>query len=204
MWGAYPYGDYIDHASNSQTIGHIAIQYLETDWAFIKRMASNLHAVVFPDLKGKGPRFWFGTPQSRKSITIDHLPSILRMDVDTYRLITENDGSDVSEADYTFCEFESTEAFELGTSVQLKGRPYIITVREVHLDDGVLKFQYTAQPEKSIRQRLVRNLDLIGAAFTGKIIDVTQNTVKIHLDIDKKTGERKKRTGLLIQQMLTV
>ncbi|HBT72968.1 MAG TPA: hypothetical protein DEB37_12180, partial [Lysinibacillus sp.] len=34
----YPHGDYIDHASNSQTIGHIAIQYLETDWAFIKRM----------------------------------------------------------------------------------------------------------------------------------------------------------------------
>lgn len=54
-----------------------------------------------------------------------------------------------------------------------------------------MKFQYTAQPEKSIRQRLVRNLDLIGAAFTGKIIDVTQNTVKIHLDIDKNQGKEK-------------
>ncbi|WP_445477719.1 RHS repeat-associated core domain-containing protein [Lysinibacillus irui] len=189
--GAYPHGDYIDHASNSQAIGHISIQYLETDWAFIKRMASNLHAVVFPDLKGKGPRFWLGTPQSRKSISIDHLPSTLRMDIDTYRLITENDGTDVREIDYTFCEFESTEAYELGTSVQLKGRSYVITAREVCLEGGVLKFQYSAQPEKSIRQRLVRNLDLIGAAFTGKIIDVTQNTVKIHLDIDKKQDKAK-------------
>ncbi|MGE7912651.1 DUF6531 domain-containing protein [Lysinibacillus xylanilyticus] len=188
---AYPNGDYIDQASNGQAIGSIAIQYLETDWEFIKRMASHLHAVVFPDLKGKGARFWLGTPQSRKSITIDHLPSILRMDVDAYRLITENDGTDVSEADYTFCEFESTEPHELGTLVQFKGSSYVVTVRETHLDEGVLKFQYTAQPEKSIRQRLVRNLDLIGAAFTGKIIDVTQNTVKIHLDIDKSQDQAK-------------
>ncbi|OXS70189.1 hypothetical protein B1B04_18655 [Lysinibacillus sp. KCTC 33748] len=188
---AYPNGDYIDQASNGQAIGSIAIQYLETDWEFIKRMASHLHAVVFPDLKGKGARFWLGTPQSRKSITIDHLPSILRMDVDAYRLITENDGTDVSEADYTFCEFESTEPHELGTLVQFKGSSYVVTVRETHLDGGVLKFQYTAQPEKSIRQRLARNLDLIGAAFTGKIIDVTQNTVKIHLDIDKSQDQAK-------------
>ncbi|MFJ7888352.1 DUF6531 domain-containing protein [Lysinibacillus xylanilyticus] len=188
---AYPNGDYIDQASNGQAIGSIAIQYLETDWEFIKRMASHLHAVVFPDLKGKGARFWLGTPQGRKSITIDHLPSILRMDVDAYRLITENDGTDVSEADYTFCEFESTEPHELGTLVQFKGSSYVVTVRETHLDGGVLKFQYTAQPEKSIRQRLVRNLDLIGAAFTGKIIDVTQNTVKIHLDIDKSQDQAK-------------
>lgn len=189
--GAYPQGDYIDRASNGQAIGQISIQYLETDWEFIKRMASRLHAVVFPDLKGKGARFWLGTPQSRKSVTIDHLPSVLRMDVDSYRLITENDGTDVSEADYTFCEFESTESHDLGTLVQLKGRSYVITVREIYLDRGVLKFQYTAQPEKSIRQRLVRNLDLIGAAFTGKIIDVTQNTVKIHLDIDKNQDKEK-------------
>ncbi|CAM5203397.1 hypothetical protein LSPH26S_03192 [Lysinibacillus sphaericus] len=189
--GAYPHGDYIDQVSNGQAIGHISIQYMETDWTFIKRMASNLQAVVFPDLQGKGPRFWFGTPESKKRITIDHLPSVLHMDIDTYRLITENDGTDVSETDYTFCEFESTEAYELGTSVQLKGKSYIITVREIHLEAGVLKFQYTAQPEKSIRQRLVRNLDLIGAAFTGKIIDVTQNTVKIHLDIDKKQEKEK-------------
>ncbi|MET4561964.1 RHS repeat-associated protein [Lysinibacillus parviboronicapiens] len=188
---AYPNGDYIDQASNGQAMDSISIQYLETDWAFIKRMASRLHAVVFPDLKGKGARFWLGTPQSRKSVTIDHLPSVLRMDVDAYRLITENDGTDVSEADYTFCEFESTEAHELGTLVQFKGRSYVVTARETHLDGGVLKFQYTAQPEKSIRQRLVRNLDLIGAAFTGKIIDVTQNTVKIHLDIDKNQGKEK-------------
>ncbi|WP_053486142.1 DUF6531 domain-containing protein [Lysinibacillus sp. FJAT-14745] len=188
---AYPNGDYIDQASNGQAIGSIAIQYLETDWEFIKRMASRLHAVVFPDLKGKGARFWLGTPQSRKSITIDHLPSIVRMDVDAYRLITENDGTDVSEADYTFCEFESTEPHELGTLVQFKGSSYVVTARETHLDGGVLKFQYTAQPEKSIRQRLVRNLDLIGAAFTGKIIDVTQNTVKIHLDIDKSQDQAK-------------
>ncbi|RTQ92861.1 DUF6531 domain-containing protein [Lysinibacillus telephonicus] len=188
---AYPHGDYIDNASDDQAIGHISIQYMETDWAFIKRMASYLHAVVFPDLQGKGPRFWLGPPQSKKSVTIDHLPYQLRKDMDAYWLITENDGTDVSEADYIFCEFESTEAYELGTLVQLKGRTYIITVREINLDVGVLKFQYTAQPERSIRQRLVRNLDFIGAAFTGKIIDVTQNTVKIHLDIDEKQDKEK-------------
>lgn len=55
----------------------------------------------------------------------------------------------------------------------------------------VLKFQYTAQPERSIRQRLVRNLDFIGAAFTGKVIDVAQNTVKVHLDIDETQDKEK-------------
>ncbi|MCH1624645.1 RHS repeat-associated core domain-containing protein [Fredinandcohnia quinoae] len=188
---AYPHGDYIDNASDDQAIGHISIQYMETDWTFIKRMASNLQAVVFPDLQGNSPRFWIGPPQSSKRVTIDHLPYKLRKDMDAFWLITENDGTDVSEADYIFCEFESTESHELGTKVHLKGRNYIITVREINLDGGVLKFQYTAQPERSIRQRLVRNLDFIGAAFSGKVIDITQNTVKVHLDIDEKQDKEK-------------
>lgn len=188
---AYPQGDYIDLASNGQAIEHISIQYMETDWEYIKRLASQLQAVVFPDMEGKGAQVWLGIPQSKQSITIDHLPSVLRMDVDAYRFITENDSADVSEADYTFCTFESTEAYDLGTLVQSKGKTYFITAREINLDGGILKFHYTAQSAKSIRQRLVRNLDLIGAAFTGKIIDVTQNTVKIHLDIDKKQDKGK-------------
>ncbi|CAM5263874.1 hypothetical protein LSPH24S_09306 [Lysinibacillus sphaericus] len=44
------------------------------------------------------------------------------MDIDTYRLITENDGTDVSETDYTFCEFESTEAYEFGYIGTIKGK----------------------------------------------------------------------------------
>ncbi|MEC1180000.1 RHS repeat-associated core domain-containing protein [Metasolibacillus meyeri] len=188
---AYPKSDYIDEASNGQQLGSIAIQYMETDWTFIKRMASHLQAVIFPDITGKGPRFWFGTPPSQKTINIDQLPSVLHMDIEAYRLITENDGLNVSESDYIFCQFESTEAYDLGTFIQLKARHYVITRREVTLMDGVLKFSYTAQPESSIRQRLVRNEDLIGAAFTGKIIDVTQNTVKIHLDIDQQQDKDK-------------
>ena len=56
-----------DHLSEQET-GQLLLQYRETDWAFLKRLAAKLHTHLTADSKGEGPGFWFGLPKNRRKL----------------------------------------------------------------------------------------------------------------------------------------
>ena len=55
-------GDFIDTASNDKTQDKVIIQYDETDWAFLLRLASQLHTIVIPDILSDKPKMYIGLP----------------------------------------------------------------------------------------------------------------------------------------------
>lgn len=46
--------------AKGKTIGRFIMQYKETDWEFIKRLASKNHVAVFADCSVKGENYHFG------------------------------------------------------------------------------------------------------------------------------------------------
>lgn len=68
--------DFSDAAD--QAIGKPLIQYEETDWAFIKRLASMVGTQLIPDCTTPFPRFSFGqVPKSSKELTADEYMLIM-------------------------------------------------------------------------------------------------------------------------------
>ncbi len=51
-----------DHLARQET-GQLILQYRETDWAFLRRLATQLHTHLTADTAGDGPGFWFGLPK---------------------------------------------------------------------------------------------------------------------------------------------
>jgi phage baseplate assembly protein gpV len=49
----------------------------------------------------------------------------------------------------------------------------------------LLTHEYTLSSEKGIRQNQQGNQRIVGASLTGKVIDRTKDTVRVHLDIDE-------------------
>ena len=58
----YP-GDSIDMAAKGKKLEKFIIQYDETDWEFLKIMASHFNTGLVSDQLSDKPKFWFGIPE---------------------------------------------------------------------------------------------------------------------------------------------
>ena len=65
----YPDGAVIPTVGLDNPLGVPVIQYRETDWEFMKRMASWCGGVVVPETHYSYPRLWFGFPERAYTCT---------------------------------------------------------------------------------------------------------------------------------------
>ncbi|MGG4460858.1 polymorphic toxin type 15 domain-containing protein [Brevibacillus porteri] len=182
----YPGSDYLDHASNGAPLGTIAIQYQETDWQFLKRLASRFGSILVAEAVADKPKFWFGLPEGRTAQLTDASYTISKR-LSPYMETTENGyAAGMSESDFLTYEVESGQVLQLGDRVNYQGKELVVAGSTTRIDHALLIHTYQLMPEAGIRQNPIRNDDICGAALEGKIIDIQKDTVKIHLDIDPK------------------
>ncbi|WP_185746402.1 late control protein [Brevibacillus sp. AG162] len=171
----YPGGDMIDNAFNDLKQGKYIMQYEETDWMFLKRIASHVGAVLVPDVSANKVRFWIGLPEGRKQIKLKDRPYEVNQSIAPYRTYT----------------FEHDDVLELGDEVLREGQTFAITKRIASMVDGLFRWTYVCATRKSVKQKKIYNKAIIGAAIDGKIIQIGRNQVKIHLTIDKTQDKSK-------------
>ncbi|TVX92045.1 hypothetical protein FPZ44_02630 [Paenibacillus agilis] len=182
---SYSNSDCIDMASNNKTIPKCLVQYEETDWQFIKRLASHFGAVLIPDATMEGPKFFYGIPIGRNGEIYNDIYDY-RKDLNEYRYALAN-GEDISSIDdFLVYKVESGKVFNMGDNITFRGDLWKVSAVEAHMDGGLLKFRYELSKEPSIRQNFIYNDKIIGASLQGKILDVAKDTVKVHLEVDKQ------------------
>ncbi len=183
-------GDYIDTITKGKKIEKLILQYNETNWEFLKRMASHFESVLVPDITAGAPKFWFGIPKGKNAGKIEDYHYTVKRDISGYMKAIENEGSG-SENDFTYYEIESRQALKLGDKISIKGKSLIISKAKAIIEDSVLKYEYTLITKKGARKDTFYNLDIIGASIEGKVIDIDKDKIKIHLEIDKEQSKGK-------------
>ncbi|MEB9895677.1 contractile injection system protein, VgrG/Pvc8 family [Bacillus cereus] len=184
----YSGGDYIDNATGSARLGQFTIQYQETDWMFLKRMASRFEAVIIPEATADAPKLWFGVPEGKRWI-LDKTSYHVRKTLEEYRQCDENGNPKVqgySEISYTVV---TNQHYSIGDIVQFQGKELTVVESVAQLKDGVVTMSYLLSPEFSIRQNQHDNEYLSGSALEGKVIDVDKDTVRVHLTIDSEQNK---------------
>lgn len=68
---SYKKRDFIDNITKGMRIGNFILQYEETDWQFIKRMATHFNQLLVPDVSSQEGKFYFGLPNNSKSYEIN-------------------------------------------------------------------------------------------------------------------------------------
>lgn len=116
----YPKAGCVFKIGGEKAIGYPIIQYLETDWEFLKRLASHFNASLFPDLHTGDPNLYFGLPQ-RETLHQEEISHYkVRVDEKYYRMGGET--LRYQKADFLHYLFESAQVYEVGEQVALKGR----------------------------------------------------------------------------------
>lgn len=180
----YPGIDVIDTASKGASIGNFTIQYEETDWEFLKRMASRFSTGLVPASSFDEPKFFFGIPDGSSKGKLEDFHYTIHKRISRYRDRTKHRVQGIDENDFIYYEVETDKVMDIGHSVDFQGKRLYIAEVHTQMSNGLLKHKYSLCTKKGMVQNKIFLMSIVGASIQGKIIDVSKDNVRIHLDID--------------------
>ncbi|MFB5764120.1 hypothetical protein ACE5LO_27580, partial [Paenibacillus medicaginis] len=113
--------DVMDEATGGASISNFTMQYQETDWEFIKRLASASGAVIIPESAASSPKLWMGVPDGALEDLPQDIPFTVGRDLAAYGQV-QAAGLKASPADFTYYEVETEKWLNLGDKVNFRGK----------------------------------------------------------------------------------
>lgn len=181
----YPGIDILDEVTNGGTLGTFTMQHKETDWQFLKRMASRFHTGLVPAALFDKPKFYFGIPEGQHKGNLEDYHYTITKNIAHYLKLKENDGVEIDENDCMYYTVETDRILEIGDQITFKAESLYVFEAVTKMKDGLLKHSYTLSSKNGMSQKKTHNHSIIGLSIEGKVLEVAKDHVKIHLDIDQ-------------------
>lgn len=187
----YAEKDYRINLPEGKTYTTFAVQYWETDWEFLKRIAAREGTVLVPDYSDANhrPRFYLGLPDAPSKPLTATAKKIASRDIEKYLALANNLSEEIKETDLITYEDVGYEILTLGESVDYNGQQLTIIKIITKIEKGLLKNTYTLAFSEKMALSHNENHNLRSVALTGKVLTSSNIHSKIHLDIDEEQDE---------------
>ena len=159
------------------------IQYRETDWEFLKRMASWCGGVVVPETHYAYPRIWFGFPDRAFTCTFPEDCYTSGISQRYYELGGPAAGN--RRADFFYYDVPSSQMCDLGWYTVFRGQEFLICEKWAKLERGELLFTYRLGKPGLGYGRKEYNDKISGMTILGEVLSTKRETVCLKLDIDE-------------------
>ena len=169
-------------AGEDTAIGRPLIQYEETDWEFIKRLASELRVQLFANCTVSAPQFDVGLAGYQFDHKFSAPDYICKLDERFYLLGGSQTGQ--YKPDFLCYIVEDGHSLRVGSSVQWQQAPLFICEKTAELRKGELVFTYTLGRRGLTGVRPYQNKKLTGLALGGTVRSTKGEQVTLTLDID--------------------
>jgi len=178
----YPSGSHIDEITDGAVIEKPIIQYEETDWIFLKRIASRFNTSLVPNVNGEGARFFLGLPNLDKGELVSYNYT-QKKDFKLYRRLSPE--TELSPIDCTHFEVNTHEIYELGDKVTFKGMPLYVIKTVYEYENSVVHNRCVLSTKAGAGKLYVPNNNISGCSIFGEVLDTARDHLKIHLEIDE-------------------
>lgn len=176
-------GDFMVREKRPDDIAVPFIQYRETDWQFLNRLASRYGSSLFANADGRIPQVYLGMgPYGDDGGT--EAAWEMRKQLEDY-LRFRKEGS-IMEQDVLQCEVTSRMRRRIGDIVTCFGITFLVAGVRLQLENGLLRYTYRLVQKKGLHTAKLQNPLLQGNAFTGTVLEAGAGRVKIHLDMDEQ------------------
>lgn len=191
----------------SQTTEKLIIQYQETDWTFLKRMASHFNIGLTPDVTFDSAKIYFGLPPKpqednqgesqqdgeaeggkqaeQKGPELNVSAYKIRRQTADYSVATNNNRKNsaltFSENDFTYCEAQSLDILQLGQQVTFLNLTWYIRAIHTIMVKGAINSIYTLTTQQGLMQDDLLNTKLAGISLRGIVKEVVKDEVRVHI-----------------------
>ncbi len=165
------------------SVNHLLLQYQETNWEFLKRIASHNGSVLLPSVKE--PSFYFGIPKGNQRGSLLSYRFSVGKNIRRYRKFSgagvEISAEDAMEYTVTADDF----VLSIGDTVEYDGNTLFVRETQIHLADAVLTCRYVLCPENGLKVPVTYNQHITGLTLAGQVLEVNGDTVKVLLCVDE-------------------
>ncbi|HBV82566.1 MAG TPA: hypothetical protein DEB74_07170 [Lachnospiraceae bacterium] len=173
---------YVWNNGGSEKIRNPIIQYNETNWIFIKRLASMQNSVVYVNTKCKAPYICIGLSEAISDTieTIDYQTGIREE-------YFANGGpmGGLCREDFFCYKVTSYDNFCVGDNVSYKGHSLFVAKKKVTIEQGIIYFRYELVQKAGCFVKRLYNEKIVGSSIIGTVLKTEKETLKLHLDIDE-------------------
>ena len=180
----YKDGQVICMEGESDKTEGVLIQYQETDWEFLKRVAARNGRYLVSDALKKGSRYTIGLPEGKKrTISLNKIK--LKFDMAEYMEKLQNGISDLQSTDMMELILTEREIFQLGDRTSYQGRDFYIWKIVTDYDGAECVHTYYFRTKEALERLPLAHNEIIGCSFDAIITDVQKDKVQIEIDKDE-------------------
>ncbi|MCH5264096.1 MAG: hypothetical protein J1F42_14400, partial [Lachnospiraceae bacterium] len=178
-----PKSDIIWNLADTPKLNGPLIQYHETDWEFLKRLASHLKAKILADISSDRAWVYIGCPKRGTEHEIQCLSWKAGISEEFFSYTGR------SQREFAYCTIESEENLEIGLEIRFAGRSMTIFRKRAYTQGNCLIYCYDAGGQAFFETEKLFNDDLTGRAITGKVLSTKNETIRMQMDIDTEQDE---------------
>lgn len=149
----------------------LLVQYKETDWEFLKRIASKLNTVLVTDCKVEKASFYFGLPQRTHMNDFSYFSIKKNFIVINKRKILE-------------FVLTSRDVLNLLDKITMEGMELYVYTVNIQLIKGEIVSKYVIRQLKDFYSEKYSNTDLTGITMAGRVTNVKGTQVQVDIDRD--------------------
>lgn len=164
--------------------GELILQYYETDWEFLKRIASRRHQFLVPDPQTMGIKLSYALPKGERFILPEGEKYTMRKDLSGYREKLYRN-MPVSESDCLEYMAECREVQKIGDYTILYGEPFYIYKIQSRYQGGELVHCYYMKRKRGIEVPEKYQEKMAGCALSAVVIGVREDKVQIAVTNDE-------------------
>lgn len=165
-------------AGGEQECGFL-LQYRETGWEFIRRVASAMGNSLLPECRFAGNGFYVGLPDSPGETVLEPVHYTERRRIPGSIL---EDGTICTGPEYVARKCRQT--LYPGERVRFRGQRLAVAGKESRLEGGVLENTYTLRREDAFRAAPVYNYRMAGASIAGTVTESSPDCSRLKLETD--------------------
>ncbi|MCI9072661.1 MAG: hypothetical protein HFH80_07615, partial [Lachnospiraceae bacterium] len=171
-----------DCVTKGAVIPDFLLQYEESDWDFLVRLASSFGTFLVPDCRSDHGRAYFGIPDLGDEYVLDVEDYQETKDMDGYYRIGCMLG--ILSQEHMGWEVTAEKDLSLGQKVRFKGISTVVTHIYYHTVDGELVRSYRLNRRKGVVCPPQKNPHIFGMSIPATVKERSGNCVRVHFHID--------------------
>ena len=183
-----PY-DFVFSSKNNVKIGKPIFQYKETDWEFLKRIASEIGETIIINSSNEKFLFSFGKEYAKSYSIEDDTYYKAGKDLKSFYKAGGYEAG-FHDTDYFYYEINRKEKYNIGDKITFKNKELYVERYKGIIENEEIIYKYRLCRKNGIWVTKKYNDMIAGASLEGEVLAVDGENVKVKLDIDKKQEEK--------------
>lgn len=173
-----------DCVTKGAVIPDFLLQYEESDWDFLVRLASHFHTFLIPDCHAAHGRAYFGIPDLGEECVLSEEEFSEIKDLDQYYRMGR--AQEILPQETLKWEVTTQCDLSLAQKIRFRGISAIVTKVQYRTVEGALVRTYELSREKGVLCAPKKNPNIFGMSIPATVRERSGNCVRVHFHIDQK------------------